>query len=150
MTSYLRQRDPEEILPWQHLDTGVRESFLEEELEKAATGIYTPDCRVHGCQQCGVCDFKTVQPQVAARKNEAKPGCPLPSPDQKEVNPAGDESFQYRIEFSKTDEARLLSHLEMLQVFFRAFRRLRLPLCFSKGFNPTPKVSFGPALSHGH
>ena len=40
-------------------------------------------------------------------------------------------------------------NLEMMQVFFRAFRRLRLPLCFSKGFNPTPRVSFGPALSLG-
>ena len=37
----------------------------------------------------------------------------------------------------------------MMQVFFRAFRRLGLALHFSKGFNPTPKVSFSPALSLG-
>ena len=37
----------------------------------------------------------------------------------------------------------------MLQVFFRAFRRAGLPLHFSQGFNPSPKVSFSPALPLG-
>ncbi|MEJ2690306.1 MAG: TIGR03960 family B12-binding radical SAM protein [Deltaproteobacteria bacterium] len=146
---YLRQRRPDEVLPWQHLDTGVEDVFLEKELEKAVAGIYTSDCRVHGCQQCGVCDFKTVQPLVAARKKGEEQSCSLLSSVSKAAEKGDGGPFQYRIEFSKVGEARLLSHLEMLQVFFRAFRRLRLPLCFSKGFNPTPKVSFGPALSMG-
>ncbi|MEJ2691216.1 MAG: TIGR03936 family radical SAM-associated protein, partial [Deltaproteobacteria bacterium] len=149
LNEYLRQRRPDAVLPWQHLDTGVEDAFLEKELEKAVAGIYTSDCRVHGCQQCGVCDFKTVQPLVAVRKKETDPSCSLQSSVPKEAEPGRGESFQYRIEYSKIEKARLLSHLEILQVFFRAFRRLRLPLCFSKGFNPTPKVSFGPALPMG-
>ncbi|MFA6899085.1 MAG: TIGR03936 family radical SAM-associated protein [Desulfurivibrionaceae bacterium] len=57
--------------------------------------------------------------------------------------------FIYKLTYSRLGNARLLSHLELLQVFFRAFSRAKLPLNFSQGFNPTPKVSFSPALPLG-
>jgi radical SAM-linked protein len=44
---------------------------------------------------------------------------------------------------------RFLSHLELIQVFFRALSRAKAELKFSQGFNPTPKVSFSPALPVG-
>jgi len=37
----------------------------------------------------------------------------------------------------------------MIQMFLRLFRKAGLPLVFSQGFNPTPKVSFSPALPVG-
>ena len=67
ISHYLRRRDLEEVLPWQHLDTGVDQEFLRAELEKSLSGDYTPDCRVHGCQKCGACDFKHVRPVVQCR-----------------------------------------------------------------------------------
>ncbi len=67
ISNYLRQRDFSEVLPWQHLNTGVDQEFLRSELEKSLTGDYTPDCRVHGCQKCGVCDFKEVMPVVQCK-----------------------------------------------------------------------------------
>ncbi len=42
-----------------------------------------------------------------------------------------------------------ISHLDMMRTFERAFRRADLPIAFSQGFNPRPKVSFTPALSVG-
>ena len=36
-----------------------------------------------------------------------------------------------------------------MQVFFRALRRAEIKTHYSKGFNPTPKISFGPALAVG-
>jgi radical SAM family uncharacterized protein len=68
LSQYLGQRDFSETLPWQHLDTGVDEEFLKAELEKSLTGEYTPDCRVHGCQKCGACDFKEVWPVVQCKQ----------------------------------------------------------------------------------
>lgn len=55
----------------------------------------------------------------------------------------------YRIEYSKTDKARFLSHLELIRTFIRALRRSGLPLVFSQGFNPHPKLSYGPSLGVG-
>lgn len=48
-----RQRDYDEILPWDHLDCGVTKAYLIKENEKAKNGDYTIDCR-ENCTSCGV------------------------------------------------------------------------------------------------
>jgi len=55
----------------------------------------------------------------------------------------------YRIEYSKTGRARWLSHLELIRTFIRALRRSGLPLVFSQGFNPHPRLSYCPSLGVG-
>jgi hypothetical protein len=59
------------------------------------------------------------------------------------------EVFRYRVVFEKRGRARFLSHLEMLNVMQRALRRSGLPLSFSEGFHPHPKISAGPSLAVG-
>ena len=152
LDGYLRRREVDELLPWQHLGVGVRDDFFAEEYAKALREEYTPDCRVHGCQQCGVCDLKTLKPVVHRRKQEEVGPEPVFSealPEVSPVNQAVRPHFIYKLTYSRLGNARLLSHLELLQVFFRAFNRAKLPLNFSQGFNPTPKVSFSPALPLG-
>ena len=46
-------------------------------------------------------------------------------------------------------DGRFLGHLEVLQLVFRGLQRTGLPILFSQGFNPSPKVSFSPALPVG-
>lgn len=55
----------------------------------------------------------------------------------------------FRMKYSKTTEGRFLSHLDLLRNMERSFRRARLPLAFSEGFNPHPKISYGSALAVG-
>ena len=47
-----RERGRDEILPWDHIDSGVSKSFLLEEKDRSLTGDLTPDCR-EGCNGCG-------------------------------------------------------------------------------------------------
>ena len=54
-----------------------------------------------------------------------------------------------RMKYSKTVAGRFLSHLDLLRTFERVFRRACLPLAFSEGFNPHPKISYGSALAVG-
>ncbi len=54
-----------------------------------------------------------------------------------------------RSRFAKKGPARLLAHLELVGVFARALRRAGLPVKFSEGFHPLPKLTFGPALPLG-
>lgn len=54
-----------------------------------------------------------------------------------------------RLKYSKTTEGRFMSHLDLLRTMERVFRRAKLPLAFSQGFNPHPKISFGSALAVG-
>ena len=56
---------------------------------------------------------------------------------------------QIRIKYAKTNSGRFLSHLDLMRAWERSIRRSGLPLAFSQGFNPHPKISFGSALSVG-
>jgi len=48
-----RKRDRDEVLPWDHIDTGVSKAFLWSEYMKALNEETTPDCRL-SCTGCGV------------------------------------------------------------------------------------------------
>lgn len=49
-----RQRSVDELLPWQHIQSGVSTSFLKNEQAKMAGGDLTPDCRTDNCNLCGL------------------------------------------------------------------------------------------------
>jgi radical SAM family uncharacterized protein/radical SAM-linked protein len=166
LSPYLRQRDFCETLPWQHLDTGVDEEFLRAELEKSLTGEYTPDCRVHGCQKCGACDFKEVSPVVQCKQKSSdevadnKDSLQSMGDAHQEtsvsrstvINKGNEHTFPhywYRFLYAKQGDIRFLSHLEVIQVFFQAFRRAGVKMQYTQGFNPVPKASFSPALPVG-
>lgn len=54
-----------------------------------------------------------------------------------------------RIVYTKQKYMRYLSHLELMKLFERVFRFQKLPLKFSEGFNPHPKMTFAAPLSVG-
>ena len=60
------------------------------------------------------------------------------------------DGFPVRLRFSKHGKVRFVSHRDVARAFDRAFRIEQLPLAFTQGFAPRPKVSFGLALSVGH
>jgi radical SAM superfamily enzyme YgiQ (UPF0313 family) len=49
-----RQRQPDEVLPWSHIDAGVSVEFLKREYKRALEGKETADCRDHACNACGL------------------------------------------------------------------------------------------------
>ncbi len=55
-----------------------------------------------------------------------------------------------RLQYTKLGKVRWISHRDVARALERAFRVAQLPLAFSEGFSPRPKVSFGLALSTGH
>ena len=56
-----RQRPLEEAFPWDHIQTGVRKTFLLEEYQKAIKEELTGDCRFTKCSICGVCQDLPVK-----------------------------------------------------------------------------------------
>lgn len=52
-----RQRSFDEVLPWDHLDYGIKKSFLIEECKRAYAAQTTPNCR-EKCSNCGAACFK--------------------------------------------------------------------------------------------
>ncbi|MEN8142560.1 MAG: TIGR03936 family radical SAM-associated protein, partial [Thermodesulfobacteriota bacterium] len=146
---YLRERGVDEPLPWDHLDCGVDLAFIAGEAKKAKEGIYTPDCRIHGCQECGLCDFKTIKPRVAKSADSSGKSAVNTVAAESPAKDSTPNKFVYRIDYSRIGLARFLGHLEMIQMFYRVLRRAGLPINFSQGFNPTQRVTFSPALPLG-
>lgn len=54
-----------------------------------------------------------------------------------------------RVKFSKTDDMIYISHLDIQRLFQRVFRRSKIELTYSTGFNPHPRISYGNALALG-
>ena len=138
---YLRRRELDEVLPWDHLDCGVSRDFLLKERELALGEAATEDCRHGKCGACGVCDFAAVANRLSAA------GDTLPARDLRsagEILPA-----RIRLRFAKTGAMRYLSHLELITVFTRAVSRGAVPILFSQGFHPHPRFSFATATSVG-
>ncbi|MFW5838060.1 MAG: TIGR03936 family radical SAM-associated protein, partial [Desulfovibrionaceae bacterium] len=115
------------------------------------------------CQGCGVCAIgkrksrlaqqsmsKDIRPRLApdiAPSEEAAGEKPDASVRQRDD--LGRKAAQYRIWYRKAGPAAWLSQLELGRVLERACRRAGLPLSFSKGFHPLPRLSFGRALPVG-
>ncbi len=58
--------------------------------------------------------------------------------------------FTVRLRFTKHGKIRFTSHRDVARLFERALRKLRLPISYSEGFSPRPRIAFGLALSVAH
>jgi radical SAM family uncharacterized protein/radical SAM-linked protein len=141
MESYAnRRRAFSEVLPWEHIDSGIEKDFLLREWERSMRGETSSQCSGDSCEGCGVCNRNGVKlglkSGVSSRANirERKPV---------------DAPMRIRARVFKLGEARFLSHLEMVTAFHRAMKRAHLPLSYSRGFHPLPKIRFEKALPLG-
>jgi radical SAM-linked protein len=141
----------DDVLPWDYIKSGVTREFLKREYRRARAAEITANCRV-ACEQCGIgCkdggNPSIGKPAASAVGAEREP-VTLPDVRMKHSAPQ-DVSIRIRIKYTKTDRLRFLSHLDLMTLFHRAAVRARVPIAFSRGFNPHPKIAFGPALSVG-
>jgi len=58
--------------------------------------------------------------------------------------------MRYQITFSKNEAMRFTSHLDLFSTLERTFRRANLPLVYSEGFTPRPKIALASALPLGY
>ncbi|MGE3812803.1 MAG: TIGR03960 family B12-binding radical SAM protein [Candidatus Nanopelagicales bacterium] len=59
-----RERDYAEVLPWDHLDSGLDKDWLWEDWQDAVAEVPVEDCRWTPCFDCGVCDQMGTEIQV--------------------------------------------------------------------------------------
>ncbi len=59
-----RRYQYEDILPWDHIDSGVSKEFLIREHQQALKALPTEDCRTHRCPACGVCTEAGYNPEI--------------------------------------------------------------------------------------
>lgn len=136
------------ILPWDHIDTGATKNFLVSELERAYALSVTPDCRYGDCFNCGVCsdgNRSDIRPFIASIISK-EAAVEQPSYNHKL---RCSDYFRARLKYKKEGDIKYISQLEFMSSFFRAINRGGIPIAFSEGFHPHPKVSSGLALPCG-
>ncbi|WP_315791610.1 TIGR03936 family radical SAM-associated protein [Fischerella sp. JS2] len=128
-------------LPWDHIDTGIDKKWLKEDLKRALEAAIVPDCSFDGCSHCGVCgtDFG---------HNIVIPPLPIPEFAGQFV-PNTTRVQRLRVWFGKQGDMALISHLDIMRLFDRAMRRAGLPIAFTGGYHPSPRISVASALPLG-
>jgi len=143
------------VLPWDHIDKGVSKRFLLKERHKAYEQKNSPDCKTASCLACGLQRKNLFAEMVNCYKIDRQN--PQPSLNAESIKDADipryetseQEFLRLRVQFTKEGYAAYLSHLDLARVLERAFRRARIPVLYSQGFNPRPKISFGQPLALG-
>lgn len=81
---------------------------------------------------------------VMAERIANKPKHRLPTAQFQQGKP-----LRVRIGYTKLGRTAFRSHLDLVRLLPRIFRRLDLPMFYSQGFHPKPEMMFGPALPLG-
>jgi radical SAM family uncharacterized protein/radical SAM-linked protein len=137
-----REIPEDEELPWEIVSYKIEREYFLKERHKAYREAETAECKDERCSACGVCDFEAVknllaQP-VASRKPARATGLVQ-----------GVAHTTVRLGYRKGEALRFISHLDLLRELERTFRRAELPLVYSEGFSPRPRLSAGPPLALG-
>jgi radical SAM-linked protein len=150
--AYTRDRccDLDEVLPWDVVDVGLTKKWLQEEYRKATDASSTTPC-FEECSVCGVCGSYSTWPkfiETPTFKNVKRIQNSLGEITEPEVIPQNKKEpvFKVRMKLEKRGELRFISHLDWLRMVYRAVSRSKLPVAYSQGFNPRPKIGFSPAL----
>jgi radical SAM family uncharacterized protein len=77
-----RERDQHEVLPWDHLDSGLDKEWLWEDWQESISddGAEVEDCRWTPCYDCGVCPGMDTTIQIGPTGRTLLPLSPVPSP----------------------------------------------------------------------
>ena len=157
----LRARELDERLPWDHIDILIPKTWFQQDWQRATELKHAEDCRHSKCHRCGVIDHERplcahmLRNSIEGRKTEndwVRPPAPVemglkPSrPGLPPVRPPEPPPVQRLVlRIGTVDGARYLSHLESMNAWLRTLRRAKVPLVYSQGFHPHPKVAFSSA-----
>ncbi len=134
----------QDALPWDHIDIRVDKSYLLRERRRAFESATTDDCRWGGCSGCGIPgapgDIVLAKEEPTIRADRLHP---------REPRSAGQVAVRYRLTLQKDGAVRFVSHLDTIQILLRALRVLDLPVHYTQGLSPRPRLSAGPPLPTG-
>lgn len=151
--------------PWDVVHVGLMDWWLVKEWEKAVSVKETAPCTENTCHACGICTELDTVHQLASPKPEVMKKNPFVKElavhvdDSDDVHPSlffekppepppsNAVKQRLRVEFCKIGALKFISHLDLHHLFIRAARRANVPLSWTEGFNPSPKISIALSLS---
>ena len=150
--------DLEEELPWDSVSLGTSKNFFKKEWERSLQSVLTPKCEENCSHLCGICNKKDntkarATEETVERDRREIPQSPVISnvvPLAK-IYPESNIPVLYRVlfTFTKLNGGEYISYLAQVEHFHKAFLRTSLPVVYTNGFNPLPRIEFATALGLG-
>lgn len=142
----LSARDLDDELPWGGVKLGTATKALRRERERARERTLTDACSPNCREKCGVCNT-----EIAARTVSVGAGAPTEQGDTGSDKAATEELDRHPVilQFHKHGRAAYIAHLSLVNTFARAFLRAGIPVEYTRGFHPKPRVEFAQPLSTG-
>jgi radical SAM family uncharacterized protein len=142
-SGYLEPIDRDAVLPWDHIAVGLKKSHLLRELDLALAGKPSPPCPERSCADCDGCDLRFSKSPTPPFRRPSLP------PPRAPLGESGGETMRYRAVYAKRGRARYLSHIDLIHVLQRSFRRAGVEVRKTQGFHPKMDFTYGPALPLG-
>lgn len=159
-------------LPWDHIDLGISKAYLKEEKLRAYQGqLHSKNKDMVSLGYGGMprTDFEALLrgSLPGERGNAGVKGETVSRPRAEALAGSQGEAIQYgrrerkrqapvqvikrkiRIRYSKSGPARFLTHLDVVRVFDFSARLAKIPLVYSQGLRPNPRISYALPLSPG-
>ena len=142
----LGPRNIQDSLPWDSVESGVKKKYLVNEYLKSQSSTLTPICDDDCMHNCGICN-----PIGEGKIEKNKETKPIENVDTeiKEATNTDSGSWKIMFSFSKLDSMIFTPHLGLVEVFSKAFVRSNLPIHYTEGLNPLPKIEFASPLAIG-
>ncbi|MEC9466322.1 MAG: TIGR03960 family B12-binding radical SAM protein [Myxococcota bacterium] len=168
-SQYLGERSEDSPLPWEHLDAGILRKFLLRDRKASYKEATIEDCALNDyCYACGGCDkgdpytkrkdengkrVYDLVPVVRSAEKARATGLKIldskPEEVEREDPLSQNETTRLLFRFAKLGRALHQSHLDIREFILRAMRLSGMPVRYSQGNTPRPKVSFSPACPTG-
>lgn len=137
-------REREAVFPWDVIHAGTSKAYLRREWEKAfkEDAEPVPNCKWGDCQACGIPGFgKEIKLANAPVRHAAPSRTPEEIVELIEARrPKTGDSYRYRLVYQKTGFSRFLPHHNTMSFFERTFFCAGIPVKYSEGFSPKPRV----------
>src|SRR5690606_36965844 len=139
MGRVVESRGRGEVFPWDFIHAGANKGYLKNEYKKAFKegAAPVPDCKAGHGQKCGIpghgTDTNAGSDHVRYTAKNRNPEEIAQMVAQRRARNS-DTSFAYHLVYRKSGLSRFIAHQNTLDLFEKAFRRLRLPLRQSQGF----------------
>ncbi len=140
---YLGALGRDAVLPWDHIETGLKRLHLLRELDRAFKEESTLSCLEDTCRICQGCAFPSLLERDFREEME------IPADDHTFLGQETQDIFRYRATYSKQKAARFISQIELNNIIQRTFRRAGIAVVHSEGFHPKMVMSYLPALPLG-
>ena len=154
-----RERDYGEVLPWDHLDSGLDRDWLWEDWQSALESAGPARWKIAGglrVMSVGSVRRWVPKSRRARQESDWTEGVCFPCWRQREVavgalqNGGEPVTTQHLlVRYAKRGKMRFASHLDVARAFERGVRRAGLPIAYSSGFTPHPKISYAGGAPTG-